>query len=86
MRCMEMAADTLYNAKVTPSLRHLAISPLEKKPSLLLSSMVSPSMTVSSPVASRAPLGMSHGKGGFMHIFTPSFFGGNGIVDAQVLV
>ncbi|GAA5908489.1 hypothetical protein JCM5296_004774 [Sporobolomyces johnsonii] len=28
--------------------------------------------------------GMSHGKGGSMHIFTPTFLGGNGIVGAQV--
>jgi pyruvate dehydrogenase E1 component alpha subunit len=30
--------------------------------------------------------GMSRGRGGSMHLFTPSFFGGNGIVGSQVPV
>lgn len=30
--------------------------------------------------------GMSRGRGGSMHLFTPTFFGGNGIVGSQVPV
>ncbi|KAM6497690.1 hypothetical protein JOM56_005638 [Amanita muscaria] len=82
MHRMEMAADRLYKTKMIRGFCHLAIG----------QEAVSVDV-IPSPLCVAAPslgglLGrqnrMSKGKGCSMHIFTPTFFGGNDIVGAQV--
>ncbi|KAM6492807.1 hypothetical protein JOM56_010941 [Amanita muscaria] len=86
MHRMEMAADRLYKTKMIRGFCHLAIG--QEAVSVGLEHNVIPS-----PLCVAAPslgglLGrqnrMSKGKGCSMHIFTPTFFGGNDIVGAQV--
>ncbi|KAF8753479.1 Acetyltransferase component of pyruvate dehydrogenase complex [Rhizoctonia solani] len=78
MRRMEMAADALYKAKLIRGFCHLAIG--QEAVSVVLRGG-----TVKGVIAELLgrQAGMSNGKGGSMHIFTPSFFGGNGIVGAK---
>lgn len=101
MRRMEMAADTLYKAKLIRGFCHLAIG--QEAVAVGLEYGITPEDrvitayrchpyavmrggTIKGVIAELLGRqdGMSHGKGGSMHIFTPSFFGGNGIVGAQV--
>ncbi|KAH0826867.1 mitochondrial pyruvate dehydrogenase E1 component beta subunit [Lanmaoa asiatica] len=101
MRRMEMAADSLYKAKLIRGFCHLAIG--QEAVSVGLEYGITPEDrvitayrchpfavmrggTIKGVLAELLgrQAGMSHGKGGSMHIFTPSFFGGNGIVGAQV--
>lgn len=117
MRRMEMAADTLYKAKLIRGFCHLAIGQarIPRRPLggllILLQEAVSVGLEYGITPEDRVitayrchpfavmrggsikgvlaellgrQAGMSNGKGGSMHIFTPSFFGGNGIVGAQV--
>lgn len=117
MRRMEMAADTLYKAKLIRGFCHLAIGQVtalrRSFGSLLIAFQEAVSVGLECGITPEDRVitayrchpfavmrggsikgvlaellgrqaGMSHGKGGSMHIFTPSFFGGNGIVGAQV--
>ncbi|SCV67236.1 BQ2448_5882 [Microbotryum intermedium] len=89
MRRMEMAADQLYKAKLIRGFCHLAIGQeavsvgmhhaIKKDDKIITAYRCHPFA-----VLRGRRDGMSHGKGGSMHIFTPTFFGGNGIVGAQV--
>ncbi|KAG6898517.1 hypothetical protein C0993_006277 [Termitomyces sp. T159_Od127] len=103
VRRMEMAADSLYKAKLIRGFCHLAIG--QEAVSVGLEHGIDPNDrvitayrchpfavlrggTVTGVLAELLgrKTGMSSGKGGSMHIFTPTFFGGNGIVGAQVPV
>jgi len=103
MRRMEMAADSLYKAKMIRGFCHLAIG--QEAVAVGLEHGITPEDrvitayrchpfavmrggTISGVIGELLGRqnGMSQGKGGSMHIFTPSFFGGNGIVGAQVPV
>ncbi|KAG5335681.1 hypothetical protein C0989_000747 [Termitomyces sp. Mn162] len=103
VRRMEMAADSLYKAKLIRGFCHLAIG--QEAVSVGLEHGIQPNDrvitayrchpfavlrggTVTGVLAELLgrKTGMSSGKGGSMHIFTPTFFGGNGIVGAQVPV
>ncbi|THH01647.1 hypothetical protein EW026_g1082 [Hermanssonia centrifuga] len=82
MRRMEMAADALYKQTgITPDDR--VITAYRCHPFAVLRGG-----TIKGVIGELLgrQCGMSHGKGGSMHIFTKSFFGGNGIVGAQVPV
>ncbi|KNZ71505.1 Pyruvate dehydrogenase E1 component subunit alpha, mitochondrial [Termitomyces sp. J132] len=103
VRRMEMAADSLYKAKLIRGFCHLAIG--QEAVSVGLEHGIHPNDrvitayrchpfavlrggTITGVLAELLgrKTGMSSGKGGSMHIFTPTFFGGNGIVGAQVPV
>ncbi|KAM6500027.1 mitochondrial pyruvate dehydrogenase E1 component beta subunit [Amanita muscaria] len=101
MRRMEMAADSLYKAKMIRGFCHLAIGQeavsvglehgIERNDRVITAYRCHPFAVmrggtipgVLGELLGRQN-GMSKGKGGSMHIFTPTFFGGNGIVGAQV--
>ncbi|KAH9816765.1 dehydrogenase E1 component-domain-containing protein [Melampsora americana] len=88
MRRMEMAADALYKQKLIRGFCHLAIG--QEAVSVGMETAIETEDKLIT--AYRMPSfccrqdGMSSGKGGSMHIFTKTFFGGNGIVGAQVPV
>ncbi|KAG6871640.1 hypothetical protein C0995_001983 [Termitomyces sp. Mi166 len=101
VRRMEMAADSLYKAKLIRGFCHLAIGQeavsvglehaIHSNDRVITAYRCHPFAVLrgGTVVAVLAELlgrksGMSSGKGGSMHIFTPTFFGGNGIVGAQV--
>ncbi|KAF7338769.1 Pyruvate dehydrogenase E1 component subunit alpha [Mycena sanguinolenta] len=87
MRRMEMAADALYKAKLIRGFCHLAIG--QEAVSVGLEAGITPEDRVITAYRCH-PFAVLRGGtikgGGSMHIFTPSFFGGNGIVGAQVPV
>ncbi|SCZ96015.1 BZ3500_MvSof-1268-A1-R1_Chr8-1g09947 [Microbotryum saponariae] len=94
MRRMEMAADQLYKAKLIRGFCHLAIGQeavsvgmhhaIKKDDKIITAYRCHPFAVLRGGTVKGRRDGMSHGKGGSMHIFTPTFFGGNGIVGAQV--
>ncbi|KAG6875677.1 hypothetical protein C0992_002862 [Termitomyces sp. T32_za158] len=103
VRRMEMAADSLYKAKLIRGFCHLAIGQeavsvglehgIDRNDRVITAYRCHPFAvlrggTVTGVLAELLgrKTGMSSGKGGSMHIFTPTFFGGNGIVGAQVPV
>ncbi|KAJ3856055.1 mitochondrial pyruvate dehydrogenase E1 component beta subunit [Lentinula lateritia] len=89
VRRMEMVAGALYKAKMIRGVCHLAIigqeaasADITRNDEVVTLYRCHPLPGVIGELIGRQ-IGMSRGNSGGMHIFTP-FFGGNGIVGAQV--
>ncbi|KAF8266547.1 mitochondrial pyruvate dehydrogenase E1 component beta subunit [Lactarius quietus] len=94
MRRMEQAADALYKSKLIREAVSVGLESSITKDDMVITAYrchpfaVLRGGTIKGVIGELLgrQIGMSHGKGGSMHIFTPRFFGGNGIVGAQVPV
>uniref|UniRef100_A0A672PNN1 Pyruvate dehydrogenase E1 component subunit alpha, testis-specific form, mitochondrial n=1 Tax=Sinocyclocheilus grahami TaxID=75366 RepID=A0A672PNN1_SINGR len=96
MRRMELRADQLYKQKIIRGFFHLydgqgacavgieaGISPMDH----LITAYRAHGYTYTRGVSVKeimAEGGVAEGKGGFMHMYAKNFYGGNGIVGAQV--
>jgi pyruvate dehydrogenase E1 component alpha subunit len=76
---MEMAADRLYKEKKIRGFCHLSTG---QEAAMMRGASVK---SIIGELLGRRE-GIAYGKGGSMHMFAPGFYGGNGIVGAQVPV
>ncbi|CAG8480097.1 5026_t:CDS:2 [Ambispora leptoticha] len=85
MRRMELTADGLYKSKFIRGFCHLCTG--QEAVSVGMEAAITPDDHVITAYRCHGKkTGVSKGKGGSMHMFARNFYGGNGIVGAQVPV